>query len=159
MGKRIGIILLYILVGTPIMLIFFNIINPIKSLVKRDIPKEEKGYGIIFGIYMLLMILFFFLVPVVSLIMLIAEYLLLTTAMILVELTKKEATGLGKSAPQNSSPGAGGIFAGLDSVSAKKLFRTLVKKYHPDSGHGDNETMKEIVREYEVYKGNKNNLH
>ena len=154
MNKKIRNILLYILVGTPIMLIFFNIVNPIKSLVKRDLPKEEKGYGIIFGIYMLLMILFFFLVPVVSLIMLIVECLLLTAAMILAEVTKKEATGLGKSAPQNSNPGAGGIFAGLDSISAKKLFRTLVKKYHPDSGHGDNEAMKEIVREYEAYKGN-----
>ena len=152
MGKKIGIIILYLLVATPIMLVYFNIINPIRALIKRDLSKDEKGYAIFFGIYMLLMILFFFLVPVVSIIMLIVEYVILVAAMLWAEFSEKP-TGLGKSAPQNSRPGAGGIFAGLDSISAKKLYRTLVKKYHPDSGHGDNEAMKKIVRDYEVYKG------
>lgn len=31
---------------------------------------------------------------------------------------------------------------------AKKMFRDLAKKYHPDKG-GDNETMKQIIAEYE----------
>lgn len=153
MGKKIGIILIYIFIAIPIMIVYFNVISPIRALVKRDLPKDEKIYGTVFGIYMLLVILFFFLVPVVSLIMLIAEYVLIAIFAIAGELSKKETTGLGKSAPQNSKPGAGGIFAGLDSISAKKLFRSLVKKYHPDNGHGDNEAMKKIVSDYEAYKG------
>ena len=154
MGKKIGKILFGIFVEAPIVLIYFNIVNPIRVLLRRKMSKDEKTFGIIFGIYMLLMILFFFLVPVVSIIMLIVEFIFLAVIMIWTDDSKKQATGLGKSAPQNSRPGAGGIFAGLDSISAKKLFRTLVKKYHPDSGHGNNEAMKEIVREYEAYKGN-----
>lgn len=32
---------------------------------------------------------------------------------------------------------------------AKKLFRELAKKYHPDTQNGDNETMVNIINEYE----------
>ena len=152
MLKKIGVILLDIILIAPIVLIYFDIIMPIQLLMKKH-KDYEKILAIVVGVYTLVMLAFIPFKPVVTLIMLILEYLIVVISLVWSEVTKKPETGLGKSAPQGSRTGAGGIFAGLDSIAAKKLFRSLVKKYHPDTGHGDDEAMKKIVRDYKAYQG------
>lgn len=44
----------------------------------------------------------------------------------------------------------GGMFSGLSAGEAKRKYRKLVKKYHPDNG-GDKNAMQKIMDEYEQY--------
>ncbi|MHB8174512.1 MAG: J domain-containing protein [Nitrospirota bacterium] len=46
-----------------------------------------------------------------------------------------------------------GLFDGISLKEIKKRHRELAKKYHPDSGNGDAELMKEINIAYKVMLG------
>ena len=45
-----------------------------------------------------------------------------------------------------------GMFAGMPKQAAKKMYRTLMKQYHPDNQDGNEEISKMITEEFEEYK-------
>lgn len=53
------------------------------------------------------------------------------------------------------SKNGGNLFEGLDPEAAKRKYRELLKKYHPDNMNGDTEKTTKIINEYRNYSKNR----
>ena len=61
------------------------------------------------------------------------------------------STSLGSRAQRTRTNSIGNIFSGLSIMEAKKLYRKLIRKYHPDNLDGNAEYTKKITTDYMAY--------
>ena len=142
-----------ILLFIPLLLFFllYCIFGPIIYIIKEK-GKEKKGNKIAFIILYVVEIVSAIFLPV--LFWIITGLIVAFATWVAVEYVKEDCTvntSLGSRAQRNRTAPIGNIFSGLSVVEAKKLYRKLIIKYHPDNPDGNAEMTKKITTDYMAY--------
>jgi hypothetical protein len=137
----------------PLLLFFilYSIFYPIVYIIKEK-GKEKKGNKIAFIILYAAEILSAIFLPVLFWIImgLIGAF----ATWVAVEYVKDDctvSTSLGGRTQRARTNPIGNIFSGLSVMEAKKLYRKLIRKYHPDNPGGNAEYTKKITTDYMAY--------